>query len=53
MQINEAKTTARAVMAELEQRWATSGITPVRREPGTPGMKVRVYADIRRPATMT
>ncbi|WP_406384963.1 DUF6207 family protein [Streptomyces sp. NBC_01618] len=29
--------TARAVMADLEQRWATSGITPVRREPGHRG----------------
>lgn len=41
--------TAHAVMAELEQWWATSGITPVRREPGVPGI-ARVYADIRRPA---
>ncbi|MFJ1847106.1 DUF6207 family protein [Streptomyces sp. NPDC088146] len=29
--------TARAVMAAMEQRWATSGITPVRSEPGLPG----------------
>ncbi|MFF8919161.1 DUF6207 family protein [Streptomyces sp. NPDC015032] len=41
--------TAHAVMAELEQWWATSGITPVRSEPG-PGVRARVYADIRRPA---
>ncbi|MEN8655479.1 DUF6207 family protein [Streptomyces sp. 21So2-11] len=41
--------TAHAVMASLEQWWATSGITPVRREPGTPGVSARVYADIRRP----
>ncbi|MFB7852368.1 DUF6207 family protein [Streptomyces sp. NPDC056053] len=38
------------VMAELEQQWATSGITPVRSEPGVPGVRARVYADIRRPA---
>jgi hypothetical protein len=41
--------TARAAMASLEQWWATSGITPVRREPGAPGVKTRVFADIRRP----
>ncbi|MGW1659066.1 DUF6207 family protein [Streptomyces atratus] len=47
------ETTAHAVMAELEQWWATSGIMPVQREPGTPGVKARIYADIRRrsPAT--
>ncbi|MCX5166162.1 DUF6207 family protein [Streptomyces sp. NBC_00264] len=42
--------TAHTVMAALEQRWATSGITPVHSEPGVPGVKGRVYADIRRPA---
>ncbi|MFC8827388.1 DUF6207 family protein [Streptomyces sp. NPDC057137] len=41
--------TAHAVMAQLEQLWATSGITPVRREPGVPGVHARVHADIRRP----
>ncbi|WP_327350129.1 DUF6207 family protein [Streptomyces sp. NBC_01321] len=41
--------TARAVMAALEQRWATSGITVVRREAGAPGVSARVHADIRRP----
>lgn len=43
--------TAHAVMAVLEQTWATSGITPVRREPGMPGVRARVHADIRRPGT--
>ncbi|XHL93717.1 DUF6207 family protein (plasmid) [Streptomyces niveus] len=39
--------TAHAVMAALEQTWATSGITPVRREPGVPGVRARIHADIR------
>ncbi|MFE4801381.1 DUF6207 family protein [Streptomyces sp. NPDC056708] len=44
--------TAQAVMVPLEQGWGTSGITPVRREPGAQGVKARVYADTRRsPAT--
>ncbi|MEU9064904.1 DUF6207 family protein [Streptomyces sp. NPDC048430] len=42
--------TARAAMADLEQHWATSGIAPVRRTPGTPGVTARVYADTRRTA---
>ncbi|MFD4763894.1 DUF6207 family protein [Streptomyces sp. NPDC058439] len=42
--------TAHAVMAALEQRWASSGITPVHSEPGALEVKGRVYADIRRPA---
>ncbi|WP_331718983.1 DUF6207 family protein (plasmid) [Streptomyces virginiae] len=41
--------TVRAVMATLEGRWATSGIVPVRREPGQPGVRARIYADILRP----
>ncbi|MFE5091846.1 DUF6207 family protein [Streptomyces sp. NPDC056638] len=46
------ETTAQAAVARLEQWWATSGITPVRREPGAQGVKARVYADTRRsPAT--
>ncbi|MFF2411471.1 DUF6207 family protein [Streptomyces sp. NPDC058092] len=45
-------TTAHAVMAELEQWGATSGITPVSSEPGVPGVRARVYADISRPGTM-
>ncbi|MDP9954319.1 MULTISPECIES: DUF6207 family protein [Streptomyces] len=38
--------TARRVVAELSQRWATSGV--LRRTPGLPGVSARVYADIRR-----
>ncbi|MER5748065.1 DUF6207 family protein [Streptomyces sp. NPDC002225] len=41
--------TVRAVMAALEERWATSGISLVCREPGAPGVRGRVYADILRP----
>ncbi|MFI5867285.1 DUF6207 family protein [Streptomyces sp. NPDC051546] len=41
--------TVRAVMAGLEERWATSGIVPVRRDPGEPGVRARVYADVLRP----
>ncbi|MGW6705490.1 DUF6207 family protein [Streptomyces sp. NPDC054956] len=41
--------TVRAVMAGLEARWATSGIVPVRRDPGEPGVRARIYADILRP----
>ncbi|MGW6202514.1 DUF6207 family protein [Streptomyces sp. NPDC055089] len=33
--------TARLVMASLEQRWATSGITAARRLPGVPGVHAR------------
>ncbi|MET8889844.1 DUF6207 family protein [Streptomyces griseus] len=36
------------VVAELEERWATSGPAPVRRVPGRAGVTGRVYADIRR-----
>ncbi|MEU0957780.1 DUF6207 family protein [Streptomyces niveus] len=31
--------TAHAVMAALDRLWATSGITPARREPGVPGVR--------------
>ncbi|MFE2165897.1 DUF6207 family protein [Streptomyces sp. NPDC059447] len=31
--------TARAIMATLEQRWATSAIAPVRRDPGKPDLR--------------
>ncbi|MFK0237735.1 DUF6207 family protein [Streptomyces vinaceus] len=41
--------TVRAVMAALEERWATSGVGPVRRGPGEPGVRARVYADVLRP----
>ncbi|MFI6893589.1 DUF6207 family protein [Streptomyces sp. NPDC050256] len=43
--------TAALVMASLEQRWATSGITVARRMPGEPGVRARIYADIRRRGT--
>ncbi|MFF7082075.1 DUF6207 family protein [Streptomyces lavendulae] len=38
--------TVRAVMTALEQRWATSGVVPVRRDPGEPGIRARIYADV-------
>ncbi|MFD9419495.1 DUF6207 family protein [Streptomyces goshikiensis] len=41
--------TVPAVMAALEERWATSGIAPVRRNPGEPGVRARIYADVLRP----
>ncbi|WUC32457.1 DUF6207 family protein (plasmid) [Streptomyces clavifer] len=41
-----AEATARQAMADLEQHWATSGIGPVRRTPGTLGVTARVYANI-------
>ncbi|MFI0203839.1 MULTISPECIES: DUF6207 family protein [Streptomyces] len=41
--------TVRAVMTALEERWATSGIGPVRREPGEPGVRAWIYADVLRP----
>ncbi|MFB7852355.1 DUF6207 family protein [Streptomyces sp. NPDC056053] len=41
--------TVRAVMAALEERWATSGVGPVRRDPGEPGVRARIYADVLRP----
>ncbi|MFE9240568.1 DUF6207 family protein [Streptomyces sp. NPDC007007] len=40
--------TAHRVVAELDQRWATSGAPLLRRTPGLPGVRTRVYADIRR-----
>lgn len=41
--------TIRAVMATLEERWATSGTAPMRRDPGEPGVRARIYADGLRP----
>ncbi|MFH8577096.1 DUF6207 family protein [Streptomyces zaomyceticus] len=40
--------TLQTVMGSLQQQWATSGISPVRRTPGEPGVTVRMYADVRR-----
>ncbi|MFB7404113.1 DUF6207 family protein [Streptomyces rubiginosohelvolus] len=40
--------TAHQVMAEMGRRWATSGVTALRRDPGAPGVRARVYADTRR-----
>ncbi|MFD8149078.1 DUF6207 family protein [Streptomyces sp. NPDC059708] len=31
--------TVRAVMTALEERWATSGIVPMQRDPGEPGVR--------------
>ncbi|MER5462012.1 DUF6207 family protein [Streptomyces sp. NPDC002668] len=45
------ETTALAAMAELDRHWATSGAGAVRRVPGEPGVKARLYADLRRPAS--
>ncbi|MGW7349295.1 DUF6207 family protein [Streptomyces sp. NPDC054854] len=33
--------TVRAVMAALEECWATSGVGPVSRDPGEPGVRAR------------
>ncbi|WP_257138328.1 DUF6207 family protein [Streptomyces sp. rh34] len=40
--------TALALMDGLQQLWATSGITTIRRDPAQPGVRARVHADIRR-----
>ncbi|MGW6391242.1 DUF6207 family protein [Streptomyces sp. NPDC055103] len=40
--------TLRTVMDSLQQQWATSGITSVRRTPGEQGVTARIYADVRR-----
>lgn len=40
--------TAFALMDGLQQLWATSGIATIRRDPAQPGVRARVYADIRR-----
>ncbi|WP_063762696.1 DUF6207 family protein [Streptomyces sp. NRRL S-1448] len=42
--------TAQAAMTELDALWMTSGVARVRRVPGEPGVRARVYAALRRPA---
>ncbi|MFD6231305.1 DUF6207 family protein [Streptomyces sp. NPDC060232] len=37
------------VTAALEERRATSGVGPERRDSGEPGVRARVYADVLRP----
>ncbi|MEU6955513.1 DUF6207 family protein [Streptomyces sp. NPDC045714] len=39
--------TVLALMDGLQQLWATSGITEIRRDPAQPGVRARVHADIR------
>ncbi|MEV7897086.1 DUF6207 family protein [Streptomyces cyaneofuscatus] len=41
------ETTAHALMDRLQQLWATSGITPARREPGQPGVRAQIHAHIK------
>ncbi|WP_331723368.1 DUF6207 family protein [Streptomyces atratus] len=41
--------TALAAVAELGERWATSGPSEVWRVPGEPGVRVRTYAQVRPP----
>ncbi|MGI5359445.1 DUF6207 family protein [Streptomyces sp. CA-252508] len=43
--------TVHALMESSQQTWATYGITPVRRTPGEPDVRARVYVDVRRPCT--
>ncbi|WP_251982693.1 DUF6207 family protein [Streptomyces violaceusniger] len=43
--------TVRAVTSRLDELWATSGIGPVRRLAGEPGVRARLYADARRSGT--
>ncbi|MFF1779807.1 DUF6207 family protein [Streptomyces virginiae] len=41
--------TIQSIMAALEGLWATSGIGPMRRDPGEPGVRAWIYADVLRP----
>ncbi|MBI0315821.1 hypothetical protein JBF12_23145 [Streptomyces javensis] len=43
--------TAVVVMPRLDALRATSGVRPVRRVAGEPGVRTRLYADIRRPGS--
>ncbi|MFF0561932.1 DUF6207 family protein [Streptomyces sp. NPDC004266] len=36
-----------AAAEQLDQRWATSGTPEVRRIPGEPGVRARLYANLR------
>ncbi|MFD4796262.1 DUF6207 family protein [Streptomyces anulatus] len=40
--------TALALMDGLQQLWAASGITTIRRDPTQPGVRARMHTDIRR-----
>ncbi|MFJ3713747.1 DUF6207 family protein [Streptomyces sp. NBC_01267] len=41
------ESTALQTMTELSQLWATSGVSPVQRTPGEPGIHTRLYANLR------
>ncbi|MER6190153.1 DUF6207 family protein [Streptomyces cyaneofuscatus] len=39
---------AQPSLGQLGRGWATSGMTALRRDPGAPGVRGRMYADVRR-----